>query len=197
MKSSLAFFLAAAATCLTPVAAQAQTYAGNFSALGTQGNGQGSYFFTGQNASQQFNATGVSSVTRFELSLVGGMGGFYASDSLSLTFQINGVTIGTTTYNPGDSASRQLSFVFNPIASASTNYTLAAFVSDPICDGCGALRLSSQNNFQLIAASVPEPSSWAMMLIGFGALGIAFRRARQQTLVRKESNKETAFHYRN
>lgn len=179
MKTISILAISVATAILLPSAATAQSYTGNFSALGTQGNGQGSYYFIGQNASQQFSATGLATVTQLDIGLVGGMGGFYATDALTLTFQINGVTIGTTTYNPGDSASRQLSFVFGPIASGSTNYTLAAFVSEPICDGCGALRLSSRNNFQLITAAIPEPSSWAMMLVGFGALGFALRRSRR------------------
>ncbi len=178
MKKISILAIAGAAAILSPAAATAQSYGGNFSALGTQGNGQGSYYFIGQGASQQFSATGLATVSQFDIGLVGGIGGFYASDALTLTFQISGITIGTTTYTPGDAASRQLSFVFGPIASASTNYTLAAFVSEPVCDGCGALRLSSQNNFQLITAAIPEPSSWGMMLIGFGAMGFALRRSR-------------------
>jgi len=30
---------------------------------------------------------------------------------------------------------------------------------------------------------VPEPSTWAMMIIGFGALGMAMRRRRVRTTV--------------
>ncbi|MGI4877897.1 MAG: PEPxxWA-CTERM sorting domain-containing protein [Janthinobacterium lividum] len=30
----------------------------------------------------------------------------------------------------------------------------------------------------LLEAAVPEPASWALMLVGFGALGMAMRRAR-------------------
>jgi hypothetical protein len=32
------------------------------------------------------------------------------------------------------------------------------------------------------AASVPEPASWGMMLVGFGALGLSMRRRRKQTV---------------
>jgi len=35
---------------------------------------------------------------------------------------------------------------------------------------------------QGFVASVPEPSTWAMMLIGFGAIGFAARRRRSQVL---------------
>ena len=33
------------------------------------------------------------------------------------------------------------------------------------------------------AAAVPEPATWAMMLLGFGAIGVALRRPRQQATV--------------
>lgn len=36
--------------------------------------------------------------------------------------------------------------------------------------------------FTLLSASVPEPGTWAMMLIGFGAVGFAMRRNRKQLL---------------
>jgi PEP-CTERM motif len=31
-----------------------------------------------------------------------------------------------------------------------------------------------------IAAAVPEPSTWAMMLLGFAGLGFAFRQSRRK-----------------
>lgn len=53
----------------------------------------------------------------------------------------------------------------------------------------GGLRLrSSQNAFEIdnltVNAPVPEPSTWAMMLFGFGALGFAMRRRRKDVKVR-------------
>jgi hypothetical protein len=36
--------------------------------------------------------------------------------------------------------------------------------------------------FTLLTASVPEPGTWAMMLIGFGAVGFAMRRSRKPHL---------------
>ncbi|MES2903734.1 MAG: PEPxxWA-CTERM sorting domain-containing protein [Pseudomonadota bacterium] len=180
MKLTSGILLAGAVAILSPATAGAQTYSSTFSNLGTQGDGFGYYFFDIHGASQAFSGTGVTAATQFELDLIGGTGGFYASEALSLTFQINGETVGSTTYNPGDPASRQLSFIFNPIASQSTDYTLSAFVSDPVCDGCGALRLSADNPFRLSGAtSVPEPSTWAMLLLGFGVSGFALRRSRK------------------
>jgi hypothetical protein len=33
-----------------------------------------------------------------------------------------------------------------------------------------------------LTQSVPEPQTWAMMLLGFGAMGVAFRRRRRVTV---------------
>lgn len=40
------------------------------------------------------------------------------------------------------------------------------------------LNWTFQNSFQPIGAAVPEPSTWAMMLFGFGAVGASLRRRR-------------------
>lgn len=37
-------------------------------------------------------------------------------------------------------------------------------------------------SFDFIVAMVPEPSSWAMMLLGFGTIGLALRRERRMLL---------------
>lgn len=37
-------------------------------------------------------------------------------------------------------------------------------------------------SFNFVVSLVPEPSTWAMMLLGFGALGVAFRRRRRSTV---------------
>lgn len=34
-------------------------------------------------------------------------------------------------------------------------------------------------NFQFTAGAIPEPGTWAMMLLGFGTIGIAIRRSRR------------------
>jgi hypothetical protein len=48
------------------------------------------------------------------------------------------------------------------------------------------LRLnSSQNAFEIdniAVTTVPEPGTWAMMLLGFGALGFAIRRRKSSAL---------------
>ncbi len=54
--------------------------------------------------------------------------------------------------------------------------TFAAFFgNDP--NQAGSLTISA-------VGAVPEPATWAMMLLGFGAVGFALRRRRQTTTVR-------------
>lgn len=36
-----------------------------------------------------------------------------------------------------------------------------------------------QNSYDHVAAAVPEPATWAMMLVGFGGIGMAMRRRRK------------------
>lgn len=49
------------------------------------------------------------------------------------------------------------------------------------CGAVFALGLASPAFAQSVdgIGAVPEPASWAMMLIGFGSIGIALRRRRQ------------------
>jgi hypothetical protein len=56
---------------------------------------------------------------------------------------------------------------FDPLSAPSQ------LVSYELGDGSSSFRFAFRN-----AAAVPEPDSWAMMLLGFGAVGFAFRRRR-------------------
>lgn len=49
--------------------------------------------------------------------------------------------------------------------------------------GTGASADSFTVQIGPLAAAVPEPGTWAMMLLGFGGMGVALRRRRQTTAV--------------
>ncbi len=49
--------------------------------------------------------------------------------------------------------------------------------------GANGLRISTGDLTTPVTAAVPEPATWAMMLMGFGAMGFALRRRKPSTLV--------------
>ena len=113
--------------------------------------------------------------------------------AIGLNFTANGLTIsnisGTTL---GLSATvLTLSNITSAFTSASLlNSSITGFNSSNVSLQSGVLRLnfvgttwasSSTANLALdTAAAVPEPGTWAMMLLGFGAMGAAMRSRRKQ-----------------
>lgn len=82
---------------------------------------------------------------------------------LASQFQIQGTSAGFAQFG-GDTVFGGT--FMNPVFSTGT-YQFTGFFSN------GTLNVSS------IGGAVPEPATWAMLLIGFGAMGFAMRRARQ------------------
>lgn len=163
-------------------AASAATYSNNFANLGTQGypGGGGYFFFAGDQAIQTFTGTGLAAVSNFAIVLNGGNNGNYATQPLGITFSINGTDVGSTTFNPGEQMPRALNFSFGAVAGMGTDYTLRAYVTQPVCGGCGAVQFSTNNPFTLASAAVPEPAAWGLMILGFGAVGGAMRANRRK-----------------
>lgn len=63
---------------------------------------------------------------------------------------------------------------------AGTAGSLQAFLGTNSDDNYGPM----VDNFRLtIASTAPEPVTWAMMVLGFGGVGITFRRSRQRAMV--------------
>jgi hypothetical protein len=49
----------------------------------------------------------------------------------------------------------------------------------------GATDVGSSANFTLVSGAVPEPSTWAMILLGFAGLGLAgYRKVKQAAVAR-------------
>jgi len=83
----------------------------------------------------------------------------------------------TLTDSGGDTFSETLSKlngsnIFNILAPAGTTYTSATFTST----GGGFADLKQLR--VTLATAVPEPATWAMILLGFGGIGVAMRRRR-------------------
>lgn len=56
---------------------------------------------------------------------------------------------------------------------ANTNYTLT------MTGNSGGIAGAISGNITIMPAAVPEPATWALMLLGFGAIGVSFRRRRE------------------
>jgi PEP-CTERM motif-containing protein len=73
------------------------------------------------------------------------------------------------------------------VLSAGQSYSFDLLFDDRIVDSSGEFLKTqfydthTDGSFSTAAGAVPEPSTWAMMLIGFGGLGLAVaRRGRKQ-----------------
>lgn len=66
--------------------------------------------------------------------------------------------------------------IFDIIAPAGTTYTSATLVSTT---GGGFADFKQLRVVPAITSAVPEPGTWALMLLGFGGMGVALRRRRR------------------
>ena len=85
------------------------------------------------------------------------------------------VTHGNTTFTTGSADSADVL----DLAQTYLNYVTSANGNGPQAQGLEALTVSGHQDFLVqIVGTAPEPSTWAMMLIGFGLIGRAMRAAR-------------------
>jgi len=103
-----------------------------------------------------------------------------------------GSTLGGTTYDPSGPAFTVGNAVFyfgaNGIFDPYLRLSTASGLTDAggtvallagsswECTNCGTFRLVTGGSLSASAAGVPEPAAWAMMVVGFGAIGFAARR---------------------
>lgn len=110
-----------------------------------------------------FAVNNIGSVTQFEL---------YADSDGDFSNGTGGL-LGT--FNPLGSVYSAQSFTFAPVATSFLQLRALNTVGGPgLIPGIGELAFRSAAP----TGAVPEPSSWALMLIGFGAVGFAMRRRR-------------------
>jgi hypothetical protein len=109
-----------------------------------------------------------------------------AANSLTIT-NLVGTSFGDTAFNgfalsvlSGPSilsASVNASSTFSPIDLFVQDGTLFAnFAGVSAAGGSSVINFTTSSD---VAAAVPEPGTWAMMLVGFGAIGASMRRRRQ------------------
>lgn len=123
--------------------------------------------------------TGYEFTIQFAAAVVGQATPAY----LTIGYELEGGGTGSFSFVDGDPVLDNLEFK----NSAATDFRLAATGGDVIT----RLFLTSslpfdqikQNDIELAAAPVPEPATWAMMLIGFAGAGVALRRKRRNALL--------------
>jgi hypothetical protein len=156
-----------------PGSLYAQPY-GTDAGTGAYG-GLGYYYTAGPSTSTPgiINLTGLGPIDN--LSFVwGSVDQFNTLQILSTSMSVLYTIVGSDIVSPADGNR----------TSAHTNPLVTFFFSDP--SNIGYLELSStQNAFEidnLAINPVPEPATWALMLLGFGGIGLAMRRRRKPAL---------------
>jgi hypothetical protein len=158
---------AVAATTVDFTASGITTLVGPDAPPVTSANGTFAYDYAGGNA---------LTLTAFSLNI--GSAHFGLADvastfnSLNDALQIGGLANGGINNLLGTTNDFTLSLTFNPLtgsgSSGAFNFTTASTNS------------FFQSSSVSSAAAVPEPATWAMMLLGFGGIGFAMRRGRKQ-----------------
>jgi hypothetical protein len=94
------------------------------------------------------------------------------------TLLVNGTALFSATPNPGDDACTfcLINNGENKFTVSGSGITTLAFTFDPAIENAKQFRVEGLD-------IVPEPSTWAMMILGFGAVGAMLRHARRRSAV--------------
>jgi len=102
-------------------------------------------------------------------------------DRAVLTVYLGATLVGSTfvVFNRDDVMNQTIGFMFGPFDNFTLAYTNAA--GDPFTGGpgtnVGLIEVIDNVTFDEVGG-VPEPSAWAMMIMGFGGVGALMRRRR-------------------
>lgn len=144
------------------------TFTGNIS--GETNTGAAASYLNAQNAYNTYAALQNPAFGAITLNFLAdsdtGLGAFG-------TFTGQGLTSGTFTINPG------YNITYFAVKYA-TIFTLYNYNGQTTFTTDGKHGLSHLVFFGSVGA-VPEPATWAMMLLGFGAIGVSMRRRRKNT----------------
>lgn len=137
----------------------------------------------GAAATPQYSFAKNESTTDFVLSGLGGaqvtttgqaVAGFPTSNAIFGTSVITG-NVASNAKNGAPLADQYFGLKFDAGSTAYTGYAKV--------DGSGLTLSEIQYQPAAVVAAVPEPETWALMIAGFGGVGLAMRRRRRQTAV--------------
>jgi hypothetical protein len=185
--------VANAATVTVDFPTSAATYVGptTTGTLGVGGTAQEAQI--GDGISQTFTGTGLSSVNEAIFNGITVIDRTTLGTTTSFDLLINGTRIGVLfgfdSLGQGDNIHFSGDDVFLPVAAdASGNFTFSIVATTAVAtSGTPGLPSSGQGSWDFlpvgtvqltgIEAAVPEPSTWAMMILGFLGVGlVAYRR---------------------
>lgn len=103
------------------------------------------------------------------------LGAFHYDPSTSLIFGNNVFTSNSFVVVKTDST-KYINFAFvNPLTTGGIDaFKLGGFPNSYECNNCGSVRNVTAG--VATTGAVPEPASWALLVVGFGLVGVATRR---------------------
>lgn len=108
----------------------------------------------------------------------GNFGNSTVNSSATGFLTLDGVTVGTcpSTGPCFDGPGLPISFAFSDFSIFADGSATLVYNQT----GCCVIRLAeSRLTLRAVTGAVPEPATWAMMLLGFGAMGVSLRRRRR------------------
>ena len=171
-------------TTASPVNRTAGSFSYTATVLPTATGATGTHtFFGGGTTANPFIATNIAgdtmSFSNFSAGVTAAGGNFFASNASGLFTALGGVIVTATdasgvvkqTIVPTNaSAGSFLGFVST---TGVTSFTVASNIA-----GAGSSIWPSMDNLVLATSPVPEPSTYAMLMVGLGLAGVVIRRRR-------------------
>jgi len=169
---SLGSFALAGPTHATALIAGTGWQSDQFSALGVPSDDSSLTFTVAPGATDIFSLTDAALGNIYTVTINGVITAMSTSTLYPTTFT-NNLGSAAATY-----ASAWLSSSFSHLQLSFGPGTYSLSVTDDCSGSCSATAVGER----LDAVAVPEPATWATMLVGFGALGLAMRRKRRERL---------------
>jgi hypothetical protein len=143
------------------------------------------------------NGTAPGTLSTFNGGATGSFAGEFCAGSCGTIADITSLTVGPVSYSPFFVLTDGVTFSLTSITSIDRSVSgILSFVGTGTFTGSiggvafdptpGKFTFSTQGGnvttFSASTTAVPEPATWALMLLGFGGIGMAMRRRRRPAL---------------